>query len=220
MRIELKNITLRFEDKAPLLEDVNFVLGEGDFVLIRGESGCGKSSLLHLLNRLEEPSAGQILVDGQPIASYEVTQLRRQLGFVQQTPVMVEGTVRENLLYPFSFKAARGQTEPGDEALRVRLDEFLLTEVELRDDAELLSVGQKQRVALIRTLLTQPRVLLCDEATSALDPRSKSVVEEALERENTARGVSVALVTHLEFVPQIAKARRYLMRAGKLENTP
>ncbi len=97
MKIELQNIELSFADMPPLLRDLNFVLEEGEFALIHGPSGCGKSSLLRVLNRLQEPSAGRLLIDGRPAEQYEVTQLRSRMGFVQQTPVMVAGSVRENL---------------------------------------------------------------------------------------------------------------------------
>jgi putative ABC transport system ATP-binding protein len=219
MQIELKNIHLHFADKPPLMQGLNFVLQEGDFALVHGTSGCGKSSLLRLLNRLQEPSAGTIHLDGRPADSYEVTELRRQLGFVQQTPVMVDGTVRDNLLYPFRFKTRRGQSAPNDERLRSLLDEFLLEEVALQDDATSLSVGQKQRIALIRTLIVEPQVLLCDEPTSALDPRSKEIVEDALERANGERGIGVVLVTHLDFVPKKIDVKRYEMRDGRLNET-
>ena len=91
MKIELQKIELSFGDKPPLLQDLDFMLDAGDFALIHGPSGCGKSSLLRGLNRLQEPSAIRILIDGRPAGEYEVTQLRRRMGFVQQTPVMVTG---------------------------------------------------------------------------------------------------------------------------------
>ena len=156
MKIELQKIELSFGDKPPLLQDLDFMLDAGDFALIHGPSGCGKSSLLRVLNRLQEPSAGRILIDGRPAGEYEVTQLRRRMGFVQQTPVMVTGSVRENLHYPFGFKAQRGRQSPGDEVLRTWLDDLLLADVALDDDAVVLSVGQQQRLALIRTLLVEP----------------------------------------------------------------
>ncbi len=160
MRIELQKIELSFGDKPPLLQDLDFMLDAGNFALIHGPSGCGKSSLLRVLNRLQEPSAGRILIDGRPAGEYEVTQLRRRMGFVQPTPVMVTGSVRENLHYPFGFKAQPGRQSPGD---------LLLADVAVDDDAVVLSVGQQQRLALIRTLLVEPEILLCDEPTSALD---------------------------------------------------
>ena len=217
MRIELQKIELSFGDKPPLLQDLDFMLDVGDFALIHGPSGCGKSSLLRVLNRLQEPSAGRILIDGRPAGEYEVTQLRRRMGFVQQTPVMVTGSVRENLHYPFGFKAQPGQQSPGDEVLRIWLDDLLLADVALDDDAVVLSVGQQQRLALIRTLLVEPEILLCDEPTSALDTDSKEVVDAWLERANVERGLGIVLVTHLDFNPQNARLKRYVLRERRLD---
>ena len=219
MKIELQKIELSFGDKPPLLQDLDFMLDAGDFALIHGPSGCGKSSLLRVLNRLQEPSAGRILIDGRPAGEYEVTQLRRRMGFVQQTPVMVTGSVRENLHYPFGFKAQRGQQSPGDEVLRTWLDDLLLDDVALDDDAVVLSVGQQQRLALIRTLLVEPEILLCDEPTSALDTDSKEVVDAWLERANVERGLGIVLVTHLDFNPQKARLKRYVLRERRLDGT-
>ena len=217
MKIELQKIELRFDDQPPLLQGLDFVFDAGDFALVHGPSGCGKSSLLRLLNRLQEPSAGEILVDDRPIGDYEVTRFRRRMGYIQQTPVMVPGSVRENLLYPFCFKALRGQASPCDKALRGWLDDLLLTTVQLDDKAAPLSVGQQQRLALIRTLLVEPDVLLCDEPTSALDADSKGVVDAWLERVNTERDIGVVLVSHLDFAPQQVQPRRYVVRGQRLE---
>ena len=141
------------------------------------------------------------------------------MGFVQQTPVMVTGSVRENLHYPFGFKAQRGQQSPGDEVLRTWLDDLLLDDVALDDDAVVLSVGQQQRLALIRTLLVEPEILLCDEPTSALDTDSKEVVDAWLERANVERGLGIILVTHLDFNPQKARLKRYVLRERRLDGT-
>ncbi len=219
MKIELQNIELSFADMPPLLRDLNFVLEAGEFALIHGPSGCGKSSLLRVLNRLQEPSAGRLLIDGRPAEQYEVTQLRSRMGFVQQTPVMVAGSVRENLYYPFIIKAQRGRELPGDEVLRTWLDDLLLVDVALEADAGVLSVGQQQRLALIRTLLAEPEILLCDEPTSALDADSKGVVDAWLERANVERGIGIVLVTHLDFCPQTARIGSYVVRGQRLEAT-
>ncbi|MEE3257757.1 MAG: ATP-binding cassette domain-containing protein [Candidatus Latescibacterota bacterium] len=217
MKIELRKIALSFDDKPPLLQGLDLVLDAGDFALVHGPSGCGKSSLLRLLNRLQEPSAGEILVDDRPVGDYEVTGLRRRMGFIQQTPVVVAGSVRENLLYPFRFKALRGQAPPGDEVLRGWLDDLLLTTVQFDDEAATLSVGQQQRLALIRTLLVEPDILLCDEPTSALDADSKEVVDAWLGRAHMEHGIGVVLVSHLDFAPEHVHSRRYVVRGQHLE---
>lgn len=220
MQLQLKDLSLHYKDKSPLFQNVNLTVNNGDFILIQGPSGSGKSSLLRLLNRLQDPTSGDILIGGRPVTGYEVTELRRKIGYVQQTPIVVETTVQDNLVLPFHFKVADGQAPPSGEDLRKRLDDFLLQDVDLDDEAETLSVGQKQRIALIRTLLSGPEILLCDEPTSALDARSKEIVEGWLERLNLERKIAVVLVSHTDFAPTRVTPRRCLFQEGRLKEVP
>ena len=214
MKIELKNVSLRFDDKPDLLRDVNLTIEKGDFLLIRGPSGCGKTSLLRLLNRLADPVGGEILFDGQLSEDDEVTSLRRRIAYVQQTPVMLEGNVRENLLFGSLFRSA-GDVRPDDAKLRTRMNSLLLDDVGLDDVASNLSVGQQQRVALIRTMLTGPDVLLCDEPTSALDPDSARLVEESIEDMCADDRVSVVMVTHGTYQPEKVEYRVFEIQQGE-----
>jgi putative ABC transport system ATP-binding protein len=209
MKIELRDVALEYDVGAPLFQRVSLLIEPGQFLLIEGPSGSGKSSLLRLLNRLQEPTAGEILVDDKPLSLHDVVALRRSIGYLQQTPVMVEGSVADNLALPFQFAASGAARAPGAAAMRQLLAEFLLEGVDPESDAPRLSVGQKQRVALIRMLLMQPKVLLCDEPTSALDPQSRDIVQESLERLNIEQQMTVVVVTHLAFEPQQVNPRRY-----------
>lgn len=217
MRIELKRLGLHYEGKKPLFRDLDLALEEGGFIVIQGPSGSGKSSLLRLINRLQEPDRGEIRIDGRSIEEYDVTALRRRIGYVQQIPVMLEGSVRDNLMFPFQFRSARELDPPGEEVLRTWLDRLLLREIELGDCARELSVGQKQRVALIRTLLVQPEVLLCDEPTSSLDSESKKIVEDWLERINSGSQIGIILVTHSKVEFSEVRPFRYRLRESGLE---
>ena len=217
MKIQLADVSLQYDGKPPVFQGVNLTMDGGDFLVIQGASGVGKSSLLRLLNRLQEPTTGQILVDGKPISTYEITSLRRKIGYVQQTPIMVPGSVKDNLSFPAQFRAARGRKPPDRSEIQRWLDLFLLKHLQLSDDALKLSVGQKQRIALIRTLLTQPEMLLCDEPTSALDQQSKEIVEDSLEHLNVERGIGIVLVTHVDFTPKQVQARKFLLRPDGLE---
>jgi putative ABC transport system ATP-binding protein len=198
LRIELHNAGLRFGDHTPLFEAVNLTIEGGRFLVIQGASGCGKSSLLRLLNRLHEPTTGYMLVDGAPATDGAITDLRRRAILVPQTPIVVPGTVRDNLCWPFAFRANRRLPHPNDAALRRHLDTLLLQEVGLDDEARPLSVGQRQRLALLRALLLEPEVLLCDEPTASLDSVARTVIETQLES-RCAAGCGVVVVTHQEF---------------------
>lgn len=217
MRIELRNVSLQHDGKPLLFQGINLALESGEFILVQGASGVGKSSLLRLMNRLQEATSGEILIDGRLIATYEVTSLRRNIGYVQQTPIMIPGSVEDNFNFPFQFHSTGAQKLPGLDEKQMWMDTFLLEGVKLSDDAMKLSVGQKQRIALIRTLLVNPKILLCDEPTSALDQQSKEIVEDSLERLNVEHGISIVLVTHLDFTLSRANSRRFLLQPDRLE---
>lgn len=214
MRLMLDHVGLSFDEKT-LFENVSLAIDQGDFVVIRGASGSGKSSFLRLLNRLGEPSDGSIAADGTPLVDTEVTSYRRRVGYVQQTPILISGTVRDNLLLPFSYKAASTPV-PGRDRLQSDLTGFNLTDVGLDDPADNLSVGQKQRIALIRTLLTGPDIILCDEPTSALDPESRAIVEDRLRHINREENTTIVLVTHLTFDPGDVPTRQFSIAGGQL----
>lgn len=217
MKIELRNVSLEYDGNPPLFQGINLVVEEGEFIVVQGASGVGKSSLLHLMNRLQEATAGEILINGQPIAKLEVTSLRRKIGYVQQTPIMIPGSIEDNFDFPFQFHSTGAQKLPGSNEKQMWMETFLLEGVKLSDDAMKLSVGQKQRIALIRTLLVKPEILLCDEPTSALDQQSKEIVEDSLERLNVEHKISIILVTHLDFKLNRAKSRRFLLQPDRLE---
>ena len=216
MLLELIDISLTFDDSA-LFSHVSLTVDAGDLVIIGGPSGSGKTSLLRLLNRLNDPATGEIKLDGRPLTDYKVVELRRQICYIQQTPVMVDGTVRQNLLLPFSFESLRDLRAPADETLNVLLREFKLDDISLSDRAMVLSVGQKQRLAFIRALLLKPKTLLLDEPTSALDEDSRLVVEEHIERLAGEEALAIIMVTHLDYKPKHLEPRRYILKQDGLE---
>ena len=215
MILDLIKISLTFDDKT-LFNDVSLTINQGDFIIIRGASGSGKSSFLRLLNRLTEPSSGTISSDGSTVTNTEVTTYRRRVGYVQQTPILIPGTVVENLTLPYKYKSATTET-PDRSRLEADLVSFNLDDVKLDDLADNLSVGQKQRIALIRTLLTEPDIILGDEPTSALDPESRSIVEDRLRKVNREQNTTVILVTHLDFDPGDVVVRHFTIDDGHLK---
>lgn len=179
-----------------------------------GPSGQGKSTLLRLLVRFEEVQQGCILLAGQNIRQLEPQILRRRVGLVQQSPVMGAPTVREALTLPFTFVRNADMAHPDEALLRESMDAVRLHAVNLDAEAASLSLGQKQRVALARTMLLQPEVLLLDEPTSALDAESRQAVEAVVEEANLA-GTTVIMVTHTDYRPA-CPVRQWQLRDGRL----
>ena len=198
--IECHNVSFAYPQKPAVLEQVSLTFPAGSFNWLRGPSGCGKSTLLRLLCRLLEPNHGHINFNGQPLTSIDPPSLRRQVVYLQQTPVVLEASVEENLLLPFSFKVNQDLPPPDENFLSTRLEEFLLHGISLNTPALSLSVGQKQRLCLLRTMLIKPSVLLLDEPAAALDKESAKVVFEMVRRLNQEQGATIILVSHGEDV--------------------
>ncbi|HZD60916.1 MAG TPA: ATP-binding cassette domain-containing protein [Anaerolineae bacterium] len=213
--LEIKSISCAYNGEI-IFNNLSLSVDYGDLAIISGPSGSGKSSFLRHLNRLQDPASGTILFGGRPLTNYKAVELRRQIVYLQQTPLIVEGTVRHNLVLPFSFRSLRDVPTPSDEGLRDLLHQLALTDVALSDDATTLSVGQKQRLAFIRAMLVKPKVLLLDEPTSALDEESRTIVEERIESLAIEKNVAVVMVTHLNFNPQHVKAKKYVLSNGGL----
>lgn len=194
--VQLQGIHKRY-GSVSALDTIDLEIRRGEVFGIIGRSGAGKSSLLRLLNRLESPSAGQVLIDGQDIAGLQGKQLqalRRNVAMIfQHFNLLANRTVGENVELPMRM-AGVPRTQ---RAARVQ---ELLQLVGLADRAghypAQLSGGQKQRVGIARALVLQPQILLCDEATSALDPQSTQSVLELLRDINQRLGLTIVLITH------------------------
>lgn len=200
MSLSLERVTFGYEDGPTILHEASLTIERGTYALVRGPSGAGKSTLLRLLCLLEEPQGGDVVLDGQPVTHMVPAELRRSVAYVQQMPTLLKGSVRENLLLPFSFKANEGLTAPSDEVLQEYLASFLLDCVSLETRADTMSVGQSQRVCLIRSLLLDPEVILMDEPTASLDADSAKVVLDKA-AELSASGMTVIMISHSEVTP-------------------
>ena len=194
--IVLSNVTFGYSGGHTLLRDVSYSFQRGGFYVVQGPSGAGKSTLLRLLNRLEEPVGGTITFRGRPLSSYDAPELRRSVLYLSQTPIAIDGSVQTNLMLPFTFQSNSTFERPDEETLRRRLEHFLLNEVDLNHQAQSLSVGQLQRLCLIRGLLLSPAVLLLDEPTSALDPASRRIVQSTTEQFCRQSNATVIVVAH------------------------
>lgn len=174
------------------LEPVSLELAPGDIIGLAGPSGVGKSRLLRCMAGLDDPAAGTVTLAGRCPAEIGWPQYRRQVCYVQQQPTLFPGTVEENLRRVFEYDSAQ---ETYDELRSSELLERLhLPRDILSREATRLSAGEGQRVALVRALLVEPRVLLLDEPTSALDDMRTQATEDLL-RSFTTKG-AVLLVSH------------------------
>jgi ATP-binding cassette subfamily B protein len=184
------------EEPKPILENVSFQIPRGTRVALVGPSGAGKSTIFSLIERFYEPTAGEILLDGQRVKDMSLDTLRSQIGYVEQDAPVLAGSIRENLLL--------GRAEATDEDLRQVLDMVNLTEVLNRDasglDAEvgengiMLSGGERQRLAIARALLAAPPILLLDESTSALDGPNEQRMREAIDA--VAKNRTLIVIAH------------------------
>ncbi len=202
----LKGVTCTVPGAArPLVEEVSLELRVGDRLALVGPSGAGKSSLLRLVNRLSEPSSGEIRVLGKSLPDWPVRELRRAAALVFQVPALFDGTVRANLLFG---PAQAGRALDETRLLELLADVSLAPEF-LAREARSLSIGEQQRVALARALALEPRLLLLDEPTSALDPPNARALVQMLVELCTRRSLAAVLVTH-----QLEHARAFGTRVA------
>ena len=189
-----------------VLQDIDVTIPRHLITVLCGPSGGGKTSLLRLLNRLDDPVQGDILLDGHPIVEYAVTELRHRVALVFQTPVMFPGTVSDNLAV--AAELAGVQDGRFDE---LASEVMILAELEpslLDRPGDELSVGQKQRVNLARALMTSPEVLLLDEPTSALDPETSRALMKTIGSLSEVRRLTIIVATH-----RVSEARKYAHHA-------
>lgn len=157
--------------------------------IVLGPTGSGKTSLLRLLNRLDDPTSGEVRYMDRPVRSLSVRDLRTEVGMVLQQPFLFEGTVIDNILYGARLHGIEADIE--EITALVGIDDAMLNQ-----DTGTLSVGQSQKVSIARSIAVKPRVLLLDEPTSGLDPTSTLQVEETLSNLVEALSLSCVFVTH------------------------
>ncbi|MDV2423367.1 methionine ABC transporter ATP-binding protein [Corynebacterium curieae] len=208
-RIEFREITKVFKQKkarVKALDNVSMTIEPGEIVGIIGYSGAGKSTLVRMINGLDTPSAGELLLDDTNIVGMSEKKLRgirRNIGMIfQQFNLMNSRTAAGNIEYPLQLQGVGKQ----ERAKRVQeLLEFVGLGDKGKSYPEQLSGGQKQRVGIARALATNPSLLLADEATSALDPTTTQEVLDLLRRVNKEFGITIVVITHeMEVVRSIA----------------
>ena len=217
--LKVRNLKKSF-GKNKVLNGINFELTEGERVVILGPSGSGKSTFLRCINWMEEPTSGEIIMDGELVTAKNIRKIRRNLGMVFQHFNLINNlTVMENL----TLAPVKLHLMSRDAAEKRAME--LLRHIGLPAKAGAypasLSGGQKQRVAIIRAMMLNPEVLLFDEPTSALDPESIGDVLSLI-WELAERGMTIMIVTHeMSFAKEIA-TRVVFLDKGKIieEGTP
>ncbi|MBZ0294757.1 MAG: phosphate ABC transporter ATP-binding protein [Anaerolineae bacterium] len=208
--LRTQDLTYEIEGKR-LVDHINLEVQRGEFLAIVGPSGAGKSSFLRLLNRLAEPTAGMVYIDGQDYRQLAPQALRQQVGMVLQAPYLFPGTVADNL----RFGPAQHNKQIADAAI-----ERLLVEVDLPGyagrEVSQLSGGEAQRVSLARTLANKPEILLLDEPTSALDETSEHDVEQLILGIVHSESLTTLMVTHDMAQAQRLADHAMMMQAGKM----
>lgn len=198
--ISIKGLSKYFstkDKKITAVDDLTLDINEGDIYGVIGYSGAGKSTFLRLLNRLEEPSAGNVTIANQEITALNEKKLRlarQEIGMIfQHFNLLWSCTVKENISFPLEIAGVAKQERDK------RVQELVhLVGLSGRENAypSQLSGGQKQRVGIARALANRPKVLLCDEATSALDPETTNSILELLVNINEKLGLTIVLITH------------------------
>lgn len=192
--IRFENVTKRFKDKT-VLKGIDFEIAKGEFVVLVGKSGCGKTTTLKMINRLIEPSSGSIYIDDKEISKMNVIDLRRNMGYViQQTGLFPHMTIRDNieLIAKLEKKDKKEITKKTSELLKmVGLDDFYLE----RYPNE-LSGGQQQRIGVARAFALDPDIILMDEPFSALDPITREDLQDELVVLQQKMQKTIVFVTH------------------------
>ncbi len=206
--ISVKNISKKFGRGTNLLsalDDVSFNVEDGEFVVILGQSGSGKSTILNLIGCIDSPTSGTILVDGVDVTKMSAKQLceyrNKNIGFVFQSFYLEPAySVTDNILLPLTIAGAKRQIK--DAKAKELLEKLNLTD-KANAKTSTLSGGQKQRVAIARALVNDPKIILADEPTGNLDSASGAEVIEIL-KEICKSGKTVVMVTHNEEQASVA----------------
>ncbi len=213
--IEFKHVTKVFHGTT-IIDDISFVIPDGEFVVLLGESGCGKTTTLKMINKLIAPSSGTVEIGGRDIAGMDTIALRRRMGYViQQIGLFPHMTIKENI--EIIAKMNSKDKDRMEENARK-----LMGMVNLDPDQYLdsypseLSGGQQQRAGVVRAFMTEPEIVLMDEPFSALDPITRSQIQNALIDMQAALKRTIVFVTHdMEEAIRLAD-RICIMDGGKI----
>ena len=194
--VSFREIGFSYQEEQPILHGINLEVKAGQTVALVGPTGAGKTTLVSLLPRFYEATAGAVLIDGRDTRDYPLATLRSQIGLVTQESFLFNTTVRENLLFG---RPGAGEDELREAARAAHAEEFILAlpkgfDTEVGERGVKLSVGEKQRIAIARALLKDPPILIFDEATASVDTVTEKLIQAALER--LLKGRTSFLIAH------------------------
>jgi ATP-binding cassette subfamily B protein len=182
--VRFQDVSFVYQNGHAVLDGINFSAAAGQIIALMGATGSGKSTLINLIARFYDPTAGCVLIDDHNISQYATNSLRRQIGFVMQDTILFAATVRENIIF--------GRPDASvDEMMQAARDaqahDFIMAmpngyETYVGERGVTLSGGQKQRIAIARALITNPRILILDDATASVDTHTERLIEKALNR--------------------------------------
>ena len=194
--LEIRQLSKQFPDGTSALKHINWSVKQGETMVIIGESGSGKTTLLRLLNRLTEPSSGQVFIQGHPVIHQDAIALRRRLGYVPQDGgLLPHWTIRRNVcLVP---QLLEWPIDQQDDRFNTLLPLVNLDPIQIADRYPIeLSGGQRQRVAVARALAADPPIVLFDEPFSALDPLTRHELHEQFLNLKTMLHKTMVMITH------------------------
>jgi ATP-binding cassette subfamily B protein/subfamily B ATP-binding cassette protein MsbA len=195
--VRFENVSFHYaDDDQPVLRNIDLHIQAGETVALVGKTGAGKTTIIKLLARFHDPTAGRVLVDGHDLRGVTQHSLRQQMGIVLQDPFLFSGTVRENIRF--------GRLDASDEeveaaAAAIGADAFIRKmrkgyDTPVQEGGVILSVGQRQLISFARALLANPRILILDEATSSIDTQTEQVIQDALSR--LLKGRTAFVIAH------------------------
>ena len=195
-KVEFNNVSFEYLPDLGTLQNINIVVNPGDIVAIVGPSGAGKSSFAHLLLRFYDPTSGSIYIDDVDIRTLKMSALRKQIGFIQQQPILFNLSILENIRYG---RSTASFSEVQQAAKLANAHEFIMElsggyQYVVSELGGNLSGGQRQRIAIARAMIMEPAILLLDEPTAALDAKAEQQVMESIRKASINR--TTFLITH------------------------
>ncbi|CAF3161370.1 unnamed protein product [Rotaria sp. Silwood2] len=222
--IDLNNLEFHYPNRreVQVLKNFNLTIEPHKQIALVGSSGCGKSTIIQLLEHFYHPTSGQILINQNELSTLNLQWWRSQIGFVSQEPILFDATIRENIAYGDTSRVV-SMEEIEHAAKSANIHEFITNlpqqyETNVGSKGTQLSGGEKQRIAIARALIRNPKVLLLDEATSALDAENERIVQEALDQ--ASKGRTTIVIAHrlstIQNSDRICVLRRgHIVESGK-----